>query len=236
MDFTIVIPVFNEEESIRALLDEISESVSKYSFEIVVVDDCSSDTTLEVLSQSKNSLENLRVISHDQNLGQSSAIHTGVSNAKSNWIVTLDGDGQNDPKDISSLFHKIQEINNDQLMIAGHRVVRKDNWLKRFSSKYANKIRRKILNDDIPDTGCGLKIFSRDMFLKLPFFEHMHRYIPALFRSYGGQVLSIPVNHRQREKGSSKYGFSNRFWVGIIDLIGVKWLQKRSKIVTYKEK
>jgi len=236
MDLSIVIPVFNEEDSIATLISEI-DKLSNIQFEIIVVDDCSSDNTQSELINLKQKYSNLRVISHRENYGQSSAIATGVKNSISNVIATLDGDGQNDPKDIPKLFeiYKNKSINEKGLMVAGHRVVRKDNFLKRISSKYANMLRSKVLGDGVPDTGCGLKIFSKNDFLNLPFFDHMHRYLPALHQSRGGDVISFPVNHRVRKKGFSKYGFHNRFWVGLLDLLGVRWLKRRSKVISYKE-
>jgi len=237
MDLSIVIPVFNESESIEALINEISISIKEISYEIVVVDDNSSDNTVAVLENIKSSNSRLRIIKHNKNYGQSFAVRSGVRNARSLWIATLDGDGQNDPSDIPRLYDAL--IMNcgkkNNVLISGHRIKRKDSWLKRMSSKYANKFRSRILKDEAPDTGCGLKLFSKDFFLDLPSFNHMHRYIPALYTSRDGKVISLEVNHRHRNKGQSKYGFNNRFWVGIIDLLGVRWLQKRSKKVTYQE-
>jgi len=236
MDLSVVIPVHNEEENIELLINEIYSSLKHLKYEIIVVDDASTDNSLEVLTRSKSKFQNLRVITHVKNFGQSAAVRTGVRNSKANWIATLDGDGQNDPSDIPNLYtHLIEKINDDMTMIAGHREVRNDTWLKRISSRYANIIRSSILKDNVPDTGCGLKIFSRERFLDLPFFDHMHRYIPALYIANGGKVVSLVVNHRPRNKGVSKYGFNNRFWVGITDLIGVIWLKRRSKKISFKE-
>jgi len=237
MELSIVIPVYNEERSIELLIDEITNSVQDIKYEIVVVDDSSTDKTLSVLKKIKSRNKRLRIISHEENYGQSFAVRSGVKNSRSSWIATLDGDGQNDPADIPKLYLALieQSIQNINILIAGHRVKRKDSWFKRISSKYANKIRSNFLRDEVPDTGCGLKLFSREFFLDLPFFNHMHRYIPALYIARGGRVVSLEVNHRPREKGYSKYGFNNRFWVGISDLFGVRWIQKRSKKIVYKE-
>jgi len=237
MELSIVIPVYNEERSIELLIDEITNSVQDIKYEIVVVDDSSTDKTLSVLKKIKSRNKRLRIISHEENYGQSFAVRSGVKSSRSSWIATLDGDGQNDPADIPKLYLALieQSIQNINILIAGHRVKRKDSWLKRISSKYANKIRSNFLRDEVPDTGCGLKLFSREFFLDLPFFNHMHRYIPALYIARGGRVVSLEVNHRPREKGYSKYGFNNRFWVGISDLFGVRWIQKRSKKIVYKE-
>ena len=238
MDISIVIPVYNEEESIGELINEITQALaSKYKHEIIVVDDGSVDKTVGVLSKIKQELPTLRIIKHLQNSGQSTAIRTGVQYAKSTWIATLDGDGQNDPADIPNLYNEL--INNQDadpwLVVAGYRKKRKDTWLKRISSKYANGIRDKLLRDGTPDTGCGLKVFSRDSFLALPYFDHMHRYIPALFQRQGGKMVSIEVNHRHRTQGMSKYGFHNRLWVGIVDILGVRWLQNRARLTQTEE-
>ena len=238
MDISIVIPVYNEEESIGELINEITQALTgKYKHEIIVVDDGSVDKTVGVLSKIKQELPTLRIIKHLQNSGQSTAIRTGVQYAKSTWIATLDGDGQNDPSDIPNLYDEL--IHNQDadpwLVVAGYRKKRKDTWLKRISSKYANGIRDKLLRDGTPDTGCGLKVFSRDSFLALPYFDHMHRYIPALFQRQGGKMVSIEVNHRHRMQGVSKYGFHNRLWVGIVDILGVRWLQNRARLTQTKE-
>jgi len=237
MDLSVVIPVCNEEESIGILIEEITQAlVQKYQHEIIVVDDGSTDKTLEVLSKIKKDLPTLRVIKHLQNSGQSTAVRTGVQYANSNWIATLDGDGQNDPADIPNLYNELVSQNLDPwLVVAGYRKKRKDTWLKRMSSKYANSIRDRLLRDGTPDTGCGLKVFSRDNFLALPYFDHMHRYIPALFQRQGGRVVSVEVNHRYRMQGTSKYGFHNRLWVGIVDILGVRWLQNRARLTDTQE-
>jgi len=238
MDLSIIVPIFNEKENIEDLIEEIYQSIDSFiKFEVVIIDDASDDNSLQLLKSLKEEYSSLRIIRHEENYGQSSAIRTGVSVANAKWIATIDGDGQNDPRDITKLYKNLIELNQNGIntMIAGFRKVRNDNFLKRFSSRYANKIRSMILKDNVPDTGCGLKLFSRKIFLELPFFDHYHRYLPALFISNGGQVVSIEVNHRQRIKGSSKYGFHNRFWVGIYDLIGVKWLVDRKKIILSKE-
>ena len=237
MNLTVVIPVFNEAQSIRSLISEISDALINIDYEIVVVDDHSSDETANVLIKIQKNNKRLRIIRHEKNYGQSFAIRSGVKCAKSSWIATLDGDGQNDPSDIPRLFDALIEKSgkDKNILIAGFRFKRKDSWLKRISSKYANKVRSSLLQDEVPDTGCGLKLFSKDFFLDLPSFNHMHRYIPALYIARGGRVFSLEVNHRHRKKGQSKYGFNNRFWVGISDLLGVKWIQRRSKEVIYKE-
>ena len=229
-NLSIVIPVCNEEESIDVLLREIDQVVDRsIGYEIVVVDDGSSDGTLDVLNRLKQELSQLRVIRHLQNSGQSTAIRTGVKQANAQWIATLDGDGQNDPADIPNLYSKLmdEEQGDPALVVAGYRKKRQDHWFRSFYSRVANRIRAYLLQDETPDTGCGLKVFSRERFLDLPYFDHMHRYIPALLIRQGGRVVSVEVNHRHREQGASKYGFHNRFLVGISDLLGVRWLLKR---------
>jgi dolichol-phosphate mannosyltransferase len=238
MDLSVVIPVCNEEESIGLLINEITQALSdNYQHEIIVVDDGSTDNTLDVLLKIKQDLSTLRIVKHLKNSGQSTAVRTGIQYASSAWIATLDGDGQNDPADIPNLYSEL--INNQAadpwLVVAGYRKKRKDTWLKRISSKYANGIRDRLLRDGTPDTGCGLKVFARDSFLALPYFDHMHRYIPALFQRQGGRVVSIEVNHRHRMQGTSKYGFHNRLWVGIVDILGVRWLQNRARLTDTQE-
>ena len=238
MNLSVVIPVCNEEESIESLINEITQTLSdNYQYEIIVVDDGSTDNTLDALLKIKQDLSTLRIVRHLKNSGQSTAIRTGVQYASSAWIATLDGDGQNDPTDIPNLYNEL--INNQAadpwLVVAGYRKKRKDTWLKRMSSKYANGIRDRLLRDGTPDTGCGLKVFARDSFLALPYFDHMHRYIPALFQRQGGRVVSIEVNHRHRMQGTSKYGFHNRLWVGIVDILGVRWLQNRARLTETQE-
>lgn len=232
-DLSIVIPVHNEQENIETLLREV-ESVflsSVINYEILVVDDGSTDNTTNVLRKLQSLSINLTVIQHTVNRGQSAALLSGVKQSKSAWIVTLDGDGQNDPLDILQLWdrrhsklHQIFPIK----MIAGQRIDRKDSFLRKKTSVIANKIRRFLLKDDTFDTGCGLKLFDREIFLKIPHFNHFHRFLPALFLSTGAKVISMNVNHRPRSFGKSHYGIHNRLWVGIIDLLGVYWLIRRS--------
>ena len=165
---------------------------------------------------------------HALGCGQSAAINTGVKAATGDWIATLDGDGQNDPADIPALLARaLSESSVGPLLIAGHRTRRQDGRVKRLTSRVANGARARLLHDHTADTGCGLKLFRRADFLDLPRFDHMHRYLPALFLRAGGQVVSVPVNHRPRTRGTSKYGTLDRLWVGLFDLVGVYWLQRR---------
>jgi dolichol-phosphate mannosyltransferase len=164
-----------------------------------------------------------------RNYGQSAAIRSGVRAARAAWIATLDGDGQNDPADIPKLWRiGLTAPDAPPLLIAGYRESRQDSWGKRFASQIANRVRRRILGDDTPDTGCGLKLFPRALFLDLPYFDHMHRFLPALVLREGGIVRSIRVNHRPRRRGVSKYGVFDRLGVGLVDLFGVIWLKRRA--------
>jgi len=228
VDLSVVIPAYNEAESIPLLVNEVCECLdAALDYELIVVDDCSSDATREVLLASRRQHPRLRVLHHGSRSGQSAAICSGVQAARAPLIATLDGDGQNDPVDIMNLYRAMQRASNDLLLVAGYRRQRRDTWLKRISSRIANKVRAAILVDATPDTGCGLKVFARATFLALPQFDHMHRFLPALVRRLGGTVQSIDVRHRPRELGKSKYGLHNRLWVGIVDLLGVWWLQRR---------
>lgn len=228
---SVVIPLYNESENILPLSAEIIAAFENKitHYEIIFINDHSSDETLAILEKLSHANAKVRHISHKNNYGQSIAVMTGVKAAKSEWIATLDGDGQNDPNDIPRLFNiALQQTQQDKLLIAGHRIKRKDTWSKRVSTKIANNIRKKLLRDDCPDTGCGLKIFKQQFFLSLPHFNHMHRFLPALTRRAGGHVINIPVNHRPRTRGQSKYGMWDRLKVGVIDLFGVMWLIRRS--------
>ncbi len=233
MEISVVIPVFNEADNIATLAAEIRAALDgKYVYEVIFVDDCSSDETQQRLTELRSEYPQFRHVRHLRNSGQSSAVRNGVKAARMEWIVTLDGDGQNDPADIPKLIQVMQEQGPDSKleMVAGYRKKRQDSWLKRVSSRVANGIRSRLLKDETPDTGCGLKLFSRAAFLDLPYFDHMHRFLPALIQRNGGKTLSVEVNHRHRVAGVSKYGLNNRLWVGIVDIFGVRWLQKRAAI------
>jgi len=229
VDLAIVIPVLNEAESIASLLDEITTALAgQTGYEIIVVDDGSSDATRDVLSGCLERCSMLRVVHHRTPCGQSAAIATGVDAARTRWIVTLDGDGQNDPGDILRCYRTLREARADVGLVIGHRARRRDTLLKLLSSRIANRVRARVLGDDTPDGACGLKAFSRETFRSLPRFDHMHRFLPALVRRQGGQVLSLDITHRKRTGGRSKYGLNNRLWVGIVDLLGVWWLKRRA--------
>ena len=226
---SIVIPCFNEQDNIVALAAEVATACSGHDFEIVVVDDASSDASVERLRDARATLgERLRIISHAANQGQSASVCTGIDHARGSVIATLDGDGQNDPADIPRLLEALtRSTPAEALIVCGYRRKRRDTWVKRLSSRIANAVRAAVLGDDTPDTGCGLKVFRKELFQGLPRFNHMHRFLPALVRRAGGVSLSVEVNHRPRLHGQSKYGIGNRLWVGIVDLLGVMWLQRR---------
>lgn len=230
MDLSIIIPVRNEGENIAPLIAEIRAALdANLAYEIVAVDDGSSDATAATITALAGGFAGLRLIRHDHSYGQSAAIRTGVKAARAMWIATLDGDGQNDPADIPRLWAMTQAAAGAPALITGQRTKRRDSWIKRVSSRIANRVRAALLGDGTPDTGCGLKLFRRDLFLDLPFFDHMHRYLPALVRRAGGDIVSVPVNHRARARGRSNYGTLDRLAVAFADLLGVIWLQRRAK-------
>ena len=228
---SVVVPVFNEQDNIAPLVHEIVAAIRDViPFEIIYIDDCSKDNSSAVLKQLQLEIPELRAYSHTKQSGQSTAIRSGIKHASGAWIATLDGDGQNDPADIPRLIAARDKADPQVKLFAGWRVERKDTGSKRWASKFANAIRSRLLRDETPDTGCGIKLFERDVFLDLPYFDHMHRYLPALVKRAGFQSVSVPVNHRERSTGVSKYNNLGRAWVGISDLRGVGWLIKRSKI------
>ncbi|WP_045225759.1 glycosyltransferase family 2 protein [Methyloterricola oryzae] len=238
MDLAVVVPVHNEEENLEPLLREIDNALAGVcEHEIIYVDDGSTDATRARLQALKQAFPRLRVLMHARACGQSTALMTGVRAARAGVIATLDGDGQNDPADIPRLLVSLRELQQEQplAMVAGYRRKRKDTGWRKFSSRVANAVRGGLLGDQTPDTGCGLKVFSREVFLLLPYFDHMHRFLPALVQRAGGKVISVEVNHRSRLSGQSKYGTWHRLWVGIVDLFGVMWLQRRARVPQVEE-
>ena len=233
---SVVVPVHNEEDNVAPLVGEIVAALRGHvDFEIVYVDDTSKDATLQRLRELQATVPELRVIRHLGNAGQSTAVRNGVKAARAPWIATLDGDGQNDPADIPKLLAQRGAATADTKLFAGWRVNRQDSGSKRWASKFANGIRSRMLRDATPDPGCGIKLFERAAFLDLPYFDHMHRYLPALMQRAGWQTVSVPVNHRHRTAGVSKYNNLGRAIVGIKDLFGVSWLIQRSRRTAVEE-
>jgi dolichol-phosphate mannosyltransferase len=227
---SVVVPVHDEEDNIAPLIEQIVAALrGRIAFEIVYVDDASRDATPDQLRHALDFYPELRVLRHARQSGQSTAVRSGVKAARGAWIATLDGDGQNDPADIPKLLAARDAASADTRLFAGWRVERKDSGSKRWASRWANAIRARLLDDATPDTGCGIKLFEREAFLDLPWFDHMHRYLPALMQRAGWRTVSVPVNHRPRTAGVSKYNNLRRAWVGISDLRGVAWLIRRNQ-------
>lgn len=228
---SVVVPVYNEQDNVRPLILEIQTAMAHCAnSEIVIVDDHSKDSTLENLQQLLTEVPTLKVVKHKRNMGQSAAVASGVRAASLPWIATLDGDGQNNPADIPALMSQAQQaLQNGQqhILCMGYRQKRNDNIIRKLSSRIANGVRTFCLKDSCPDSGCGIKLFLREDFLKLPLFRNCHRFLPALFKRCGATVINVPVSHRERLRGESKYGIMNRLFVGIVDLIGVSWLMRR---------
>lgn len=238
---SIVIPVFNEAENVADLAAEIVAATPALPIgEIIFIDDCSDDQTLAVLQSLKPGIPNLRVLHHTTRAGQSAAMMTGARAATGDLIITMDGDSQNDPADIKSLYELFCNLSKNLPvknrgerpigMVAGQRRKRNDDWVKRMSSRIANKVRNGLLHDGLRDGGCSLKLIRRDVYVRLPYFAHMHRFLAALVIREGFSVATVDVNHRPRTRGVSKYNLWNRLWVGIVDLMGVLWLNARGKI------
>jgi dolichol-phosphate mannosyltransferase len=223
---SVVIPMRNEGPNVLPLIAEIAAALAGTAYEVVCVDDGSTDDTGARLVEAAGPYPVL-VLRHAVACGQSAGIVSGVLAARAPWIATLDGDGQNDPADIPRLWARAQAESATDLMVAGHRTQRRDSRVKRVTSRLANAVRARLLGDRTPDTGCGLKVFPRALFLDLPRFDHMHRYLPALVLRAGGRVVSEPVNHRPRLRGRSNYGTLDRLGVAVSDLLGVIWLQRR---------
>lgn len=230
--FSIVVPMKNEAENATILVQEIVDAcIGLGNYEIWLVDDGSTDNTRAVVAELQRRFPAVNLAAHERSAGQSAAIHTGVQHARAPLICTLDGDGQNPPDQIPNVLQPLLDNETDPLLalVAGQRVGRKDTLSKRFGSWFANSLRSRLLKDGTRDTGCGLKAFRRDAFLALPYFNHMHRFLPALFKRDGLKILLVDVTHRQRMAGRSNYNNFNRAIVGIYDLFGVTWLIRRRK-------
>jgi glycosyltransferase involved in cell wall biosynthesis len=228
-DYSVVVPVFDEGGAAPALAREIAAAFAGENHEIIFIDDASRDDTKALLTALKAEIPQLRVLSHRKNSGQSRAVRSGVLAARAPIVVTLDGDGQNDPADAPRLAKALKAAPAELALVGGERVKRQDSSAKRLASKFGNGVRKRLLRDTANDTGCGLKAFRREAFLRLPYFDHIHRYIPALMLREGYQVAFQPVNHRHRESGVSKYTNFGRLKASVSDLLGVMWLQTRAR-------
>jgi len=228
-DISVVVPVHDEAGAAGALAREIADAFAGRSYEMIFVDDASRDTTLAELKALMAELPTLRVLAHATNAGQSRAVRTGVLAARAPIVVTLDGDGQNPPADAPKLADALIASPANVALVGGRRARRQDSEAKRWASRWANRIRKKLLRDDADDTGCGLKAFRRDVFLRLPYFDHIHRYLPALVIREGYENRYLDVDHRHRETGRSKYTNWGRLKASLADLLGVMWLKTRSR-------
>jgi dolichol-phosphate mannosyltransferase len=228
-DISVVVPVYDEEGAAASLARELAQAFEGRDYEIIFVDDASRDGTVAELKAAQADLPRLRVLTHGKNAGQSRAVRTGVLAAKGDVIVTLDGDGQNPPADAPGLVDLLRDSPPEVALVGGRRAKRQDSAAKRWASRAANNIRKRLLNDQADDTGCGLKAFRREAFLRLPYFDHIHRYLPALMIREGYEVRFKDVGHRARETGRSKYTNLGRLWAAVSDLQGVMWLKSRSR-------
>jgi dolichol-phosphate mannosyltransferase len=227
---SIVVPVRNEADNIAPLIAEIGAALDgRWNYEIVYVNDGSTDGTAERLKAAMAERKNLRQLRHAVSTGQSAAVRSGVRAARGAIVATLDGDGQNNPAFLPALISAIEQGGERTGLAAGQRVGRKDTGFKKFQSRAANAIRSAILHDGTRDTGCGLKAFRREVFLALPYFDGLHRFLPALVRREGYDIVYVDVIDRPRHAGVSNYGFFDRLWIGIMDLMGVWWLIRRKK-------
>ena len=230
IDVSIVVPVRNEEGNVAPLIAEIAAALyGRWAYEILYVNDGSTDRTPALLTELMQARGNLRRIDHAASSGQSAAVRTGVRHARGAIVATLDGDGQNNPAFLPNLIAAIADGGGRVGLAAAQRVGRKDTGFKKFQSRIANKVRNAVLKDGTRDTGCGLKAFRRDVFLSLPYFDGLHRFLPALVRREGYDIAYVDVIDRPRHSGVSNYGFFDRLWVGLMDLAGVWWLIRRKR-------
>jgi dolichol-phosphate mannosyltransferase len=226
---SVVVPVFDEQGAAPALAREIAAAFKGRDYEMIFVDDASRDGTRAALQAIMAEIPQLRILAHRRNSGQSRAVRSGILAARGEVIVTLDGDGQNDPADGPSLVDALLVGPPELALVGGERVKRQDSQAKKVASRIGNGVRKRLLNDTANDTGCGLKAFRREAFLRLPYFDHIHRYLPALMQREGYLTAFLPVNHRHRRTGASKYTNLGRLWASLSDLFGVIWLQSRAR-------
>ena len=233
---SVVVPVFNESENVAALVAEIVAAAAAAPIkEIIYVDDGSTDGTLRLLAQQMRAIPTLRTIRHRRRLGQSAAFLSGARAATQELLVFMDGDLQNNPADIAALYRRFQAgTPGSRLAVLGQRTVRNDRLLRRLSSRLANGLRAAVLKDGTRDTGCSLKLIRREDFLALPYFDHVHRFLPAMLLRNGVELAHVEVSHRSRINGHSKYGFWNRAFIGAADLMGAAWLSWRKLPVDYE--
>lgn len=228
---SVIVAVYNEAESIAQVCDELLVALNPLQpHEIVVVDDGSTDATSGLVTELRRKFPCLRLLRHDRRCGKSAALFTGINGARATWIATMDGDGQNDPADIVPMLRAALSAENAAPLVAGIRMRRYDSVSRRIATRFANGFRQAVLSDHCPDTGCGLKVFRRDDFLRLPMFEGMHRFLPALFQAYGHPLICQAVAHRPRLRGQSKYSNFGRAIVGVRDTLGVMWLRNRTRL------
>lgn len=223
--YSVVIPLKNEEDNILDLVQEIEPVMSslKQPWELICIDDGSTDKTLSLLLEMAKDKSYLRILPFKRNYGQSSAFDAGFKHARGEFVITLDGDRQNDPADIPKMVKAIEDCD----LVCGHRVNRRDTWMKRLTSRMANAIRSRVCKDGMEDTGCSLKIYRTDCLRKIKLYQGMHRFLPALFVIEGFKIKQLPVNHRERTKGKTKYNFFNRSFNTVWDMFAVRWMRQR---------